>query len=52
MEYSSEEKKKILEFLDQCKKLVESGSICEYNNMSDTLHMSFCVRKKTNDYVG
>lgn len=52
MQYTSEERKKIVEFLRQAIKLVEGSDIAEYKNMSDTLKMYFCVERKTNDFVG
>jgi len=47
MEYNSEEQKKIIAFLEQCIKLVKSGSICEYKDMTNQYHLTFCVKPKT-----
>lgn len=45
MKYNQDEKDKILAFLEQCIKLVESGDISEYNNITDTMELFFCVKR-------
>jgi hypothetical protein len=45
MKYTIEEKTKIIQFLEQAKKLVESGDICEYKIMTNNYHLLFEVTK-------
>ncbi len=52
MKYTPDDKTKIIQFLEQAIKLVESGDICEYKNMTNNYHLLFQVIPKTNYELG
>lgn len=52
MKYNSEEKKKIITFLERAIDFVKDGDICEYKDMTNQYHLLFEVKPKTPYEIG